>query len=128
MRKRGSRSRESWVGLVARKLKGKALEVYDKMAAREMEDCEEFKADILRTYSLLPDAYCLQFRGERKRTGDSSLEFVRYLEHSYEKRITSKHVGSLGDQKQFINDANKELVPLLREKRCRKLKEDFMSR
>lgn len=43
-------SHERWVGLVAKKLKGKALEAYDKMSVRDTEDYEEFKADILPAY------------------------------------------------------------------------------
>ncbi|MPC91337.1 hypothetical protein E2C01_086365 [Portunus trituberculatus] len=37
-------SRETWVGLVVNKLKEKALEVYDKMSADDLDDYEKFKA------------------------------------------------------------------------------------
>ena len=50
---------ERWVGLVANMLKGKALDVYDRMFVSDLEDYEEFKADILRAYELRPEAYRL---------------------------------------------------------------------
>ncbi|MPC77090.1 hypothetical protein E2C01_071535 [Portunus trituberculatus] len=106
-------SRERWVGLVANKLKGNALEVYDKMLAHDLDHYEEFKADILR----------------RKRASDSYLECDRSLEQVFERWIASGGVDSLEALKvlvvmeQFIDIADKELVPLLREKRFRKLKE-----
>ncbi len=52
-------------------LKGKALEVYDRMSVEDLEDYEEFKVDILRAYELQPEAYRLQFRGGKKRPNDS---------------------------------------------------------
>ena len=122
-------SRERWVGLVANKLKGKALEVYDKMSADDLDDYNEFKADILRAYELRPEAYRLQFRGKRKRASDSYLECARSLEQVFERWIASEGVDSLEALKellvmeQFIDIADKELVPLLREKRFRTLKE-----
>ncbi|XP_045114813.1 protein FAM200A-like [Portunus trituberculatus] len=51
--------KERWVGLVANMLKGKALEVYDRMSVEDLNEYEEFKADILRAYELRPEAYRL---------------------------------------------------------------------
>ncbi|MPC78309.1 hypothetical protein E2C01_072793 [Portunus trituberculatus] len=48
---------ESRVGLVANKLTGKALHVYDRMVVADLEKYEEFMADILRAYELRPEAY-----------------------------------------------------------------------
>ena len=47
---------ERWIRLVANKLKGKALEAYDKMSVDDLEDYEESKTDILRAYELRPEA------------------------------------------------------------------------
>ncbi len=43
-------SQERWVSIVAKMLKGKALEVYDRMSVEDLEDYEEFKTDMLRAY------------------------------------------------------------------------------
>ena len=120
---------ERWVGLVANMLKGKALEVYDRMSVEDLNEYEEFKADILRAYELRPEAYRLQFRNGRKRAGDSYLECARYLEESFEKWVASEQAITYHELKelvvmeQFINVTEKELVPLLREKRFKSLKE-----
>ncbi len=47
-------------------LKGKAIEVYDRMSVEDLEDYEEFKADILRVYELRSEACRLQFRRHKK--------------------------------------------------------------
>ncbi len=120
---------ERWVGLVANMLKGKALEVYDRMSVEDLDDYEEFKADILRAYELRPEAYRLQFRNSKKRPGDSYLECARYLEESFEKWLASERTTTYRELKelmimeQFTNVAERELVPLLREKRFKSLKE-----
>ena len=120
---------ERWTSLVANKLKGKALEAYDKMSTEDLDDYRQFKADILRVYELRPEAYRLQFREKRKTAGDSYLECARGLERVFEQWIASEQVDSLADLKelivleQFIAIADRELVPLLREKRHRTLKE-----
>lgn len=120
---------ERWVGLVANKLKGKALEAYDKMSVRDLADYFEFKADILRAYELRPEAYRLKFRGGKKRASDSYQDCARFLEQTFERWVMSEGVETLAGLKelmvmeQFINVADKELVPLLREKRFKTLKE-----
>ncbi len=45
--------------MVANTVKGKALEVYDMMSIDDLEDCEEFKADILISYKLWLETYRL---------------------------------------------------------------------
>ena len=52
---------ERWVGLVANKLKGRALEAYDNMSVEDLESYEDFKAYILRAYELRPKANRLKF-------------------------------------------------------------------
>ena len=117
------------MGLVANMLKGKALDVYDRMSVDDLEDYEDFKADILRAYELRPEAYRLQFRNSKKRPGDSYLECARYVEESFEKWLASERTTSYRELKelmimeQFVNVAERELVPLLREKRFKSLKE-----
>ena len=118
-----------WVGLVINKLKGRALEVYDNMSAEDLESYEDFKADILRAYELRPESYRLRFRGGKKRPGDSYLECAHHLEQAFKRWIMSEGVDTLCDleelmvMEQFINAADKKLVPLLREKRFKTLKE-----
>ena len=120
---------ERWVSLVANALKGKALDVYDRLSVRDLGDYEEFKNHILRAYELRPEAYRLQFRGSKKRAGDSYLECARHLEEVFEKWVRSEQVTTYDELKelvvmeQFINVADKDLVPLLREKRFKTIKE-----
>lgn len=83
---------ERWVGLVAKKLGGKALEAYDTMSVQDMEDFEEFKADNLRTYKLRPKIYRLQFRNGRKGVGDSYIDCARYVEQVFKRWIASEQV------------------------------------
>ena len=93
--------RDRWVGLVANMLKGKALEVYDRMSVEDLDDYEEFKADILRAYELRPEAYRLQFRNSKKRPGDSYLECARYVEESFEKRLASERTTTYRELKEL---------------------------
>ena len=100
---------------MANKLNGRALETYDNMSAEDLENYEDFKADILRAYKLRPEAYRLRFRGG-KRSGDSYLECARHLEQAFKRWIMSEGVDTLRDleelmvMEQFINAADKELV------------------
>ena len=80
---------ERWVGLVANKLKGKVLEVYDNMSVADLNVYEDFKADILRAYELRPETYCLKFRDGKKRPGDSYLECARHLEQAFKRWTAS---------------------------------------
>ena len=114
---------------MANKLKGRALEAYDNMSVDNFDMYKDFKADILRAYELRPEAYRLKFRGGKKRPSDSYLECARHLEQAFKRCIFSEGVDILYDleelmvMKQFIDVADKELVPLLREKRFKTLKE-----
>ena len=82
---------------MANKLKGKALEAYSKMSARDMEDYDEFKADILRVYELRPEAYRLQFQGGKKRAVESYRDCAQYLEHTFWNWIASERVETRSD-------------------------------
>ena len=119
---------ERWVGLVTNKLKGRALESYDNISVEDLDVYEDFKADILRAYELRSEAYRLKFRGGKKRSGDSYLKCARHLEQAFKRWTTSEGVDTLHNlelmvMEQLINVADKELVPLLREKRFKTLKE-----
>ena len=46
---------DRWVGLLANKLKGRALEIYDNMSVENLESFADFKADILRAYDCGPN-------------------------------------------------------------------------
>ena len=80
---------ERWIGLVANKLKGRALEAYDNMSVEDLDVYEDFKADILTAYELRPEAYRLKFRGGKKIPGDSYLECARHLEQAFKRWTTS---------------------------------------
>ena len=118
-----------WVGLVVSALKGKALEVYDRMSVEDLASYEEFKADILRAYELRPEAYRLQFRESRKKQGDSYLECARYMEETFDKWMASERadtyqrVRELLVLEQFVNGAERDIATRLKEKRFTSLKE-----
>lgn len=120
---------ENWVLCVANKLKGKAVEAYAKISSRDMEDCEEFKAGILLPYEFRPEAYRLQFLGERKQASEYYKDFAHYLEQAFKRWIASEQEVSSSDleelmvMEQLINAGDKELVSLLRKKRFITLKE-----
>ncbi len=42
-------------------LKGKALEIYDRLSVEDLEDYQELKADILRAYELRPKVYIIRY-------------------------------------------------------------------
>ncbi len=73
------------------------MEVYDRMSAEDMEDCEEFKADTQRAYELWPEAYMLQVHGGKKRK-----ECARYFEETFEKWIASEQATSFRKLKELI--------------------------
>ena len=90
------------------------------MSVEDLDVYEDIKADILRAYELRLEAYRLKFRGGKKRPDDSYLECARHLEQAFKRWIVSEGVDTLHDleelmvMEQFINVADKELVPLLR--------------
>ena len=121
--------RERWVPLVSNVLKGKALEAYDRMSVEELQDYDTFKTDILKAYELRPEAYRLQFRGSRKRPGDTYVAYARHLEQSLAKWIRSECVVTKGDLEEliimehFTNMAEKDIGMKIREKRFKTVKE-----
>ena len=44
------------------------MEAYDRISVEDLEDYEEFKSTIFRVSELRLEAYCLQFRGARRKT------------------------------------------------------------
>ncbi|MPC72310.1 hypothetical protein E2C01_066610 [Portunus trituberculatus] len=45
--------------------KGNTLEIYDRMSVEDLKDCEESRSHNL--YELRPEAYRIEFPGEKKR-------------------------------------------------------------
>lgn len=67
---------------------------YGVTGLEDLEDYEEFKSTILKIYEVLPEAYRLQFRDDRKRPMDTYVAYTRYLEETFGKWLLIEDVNS----------------------------------
>lgn len=70
-------AREVWPLLLQCKLTGKAQEVCATLSLEDSLNYDMMKAAILRAYELVPEAYRQRFRGHKKNSNQSFVEFAR---------------------------------------------------
>lgn len=68
---------EVWSLLLQCRLVGKAMEVFSTLPLEESMQYETVKTAILRAYELVPEAYRQKFRGHRKSSSQTFVEFAR---------------------------------------------------
>ena len=86
--------REHWTLLLQSVVIGKAREIYTQLSLEQSSDYDKVKELILKAYELVPEAYRQKFRDCRKEPGQTHVEFARTKEQLFDRRCSSKKVGS----------------------------------
>lgn len=90
--------RKEWSVIAQTSFKGKARKVYDHLTFSQCSDYDYMKSEILKTYTLTPEAYRQSFRKVNKKPDESYLDFATRLEHSYLMWLRSCDVMTSGDE------------------------------
>lgn len=69
--------KECWALLLQCRLMGKALEVFSTLSLEDSLNYDAVKLAILRAYELVPEAYRQKFRGHKKNSSQTFVEFSR---------------------------------------------------
>lgn len=69
--------KECWALLLQCRLCGKALEVFSTLSLEDSLNYDAVKLAILRAYELVPEAYRQKFRGHKKNSSQTFVEFSR---------------------------------------------------
>ena len=85
---------ESWTTLIQTALRGKAQEVYASLSIEDCADYELVKANVLRSYEMVPEAYRQRFRNCRKDERQTYVEFFRQMETHFDRWNVAKGVDS----------------------------------
>ena len=69
--------KDQWVLLLQSVLKGKAQETYSALSVSDCDSYDTVKQAILKSYELVPEAYCQRFRNLKKSEGRTFVEYAR---------------------------------------------------
>ncbi|KAK3885664.1 hypothetical protein Pcinc_010150 [Petrolisthes cinctipes] len=85
--------RGAWLILLQRSFTGKALRTYTSLPARDIS-YETVKEEVLKAYTLVPEAYRQRFRGIARKYDETHLEFARNKRDAFTRWLRSKGVNS----------------------------------
>ena len=94
--------KENWPLLIQTALTGKAQKVYVALSDDNAKDYDIVKAEILRAYELVPEAYRQRFRGKQKDASRSYLDFAKEQETLFDKWCSSANVNTFASLRQLI--------------------------
>jgi hypothetical protein len=86
--------KDQWTMLLQTALSGKALDAYSALPIANIADYDMVKAEILRTYELVPEAYRQKFRKLQKGQSVSYVEFAREKRILFERWLESQKIES----------------------------------
>ena len=75
--------RKEWSVIAQTSFTGKARKVYDNLTFSQCADYDYMKSEILKIYTLTPEAYRQTFRKVHKKPEESYMDFATRLEHSF---------------------------------------------
>ena len=116
---------ERWALALGSRLTGRALEVYHTLPASEARDYKVLKREILKRYSLTPEAYRQKFRKACREENETYRDFAYKLKREFSRWCESEGVDSFeGLQEllileQFKNSASERLRTHLTEREVR---------
>ncbi|KAK0152899.1 hypothetical protein N1851_005430 [Merluccius polli] len=119
--------KEAWAPLLQSKLTGKAREVMNKLPLSDSLDYEVLKAAVLRTYSLVPEAYRQRFRAYRKFHDKTFVEFASEKETLFYRWLKATEVSDFESvcelvlMEEFKNSLSERVVTYLNEQKPVKL-------
>ena len=109
-------------------LKGKALEVYSRLAIADAMDYEKLKIALLRRFQMTEEGYKVKFRTSRPEKSESPSQFAARLEDYLDKWIkmaevenTYQDLKELILREQILISCCKDLAVFLKERKCNKL-------
>ena len=94
--------RKKWTLLVQTALKGKAQKIYAGLSDEDAKDYEIVKAEVLKSYELVSEAYRQKFRNRRKENDRSHIEFAKEQEMMFDKWCASANASTFQALKQLI--------------------------
>ncbi len=94
--------KEVWSLLLQCKLIGKAQEVCSTLSLEESLKYESMKSAILRAYELVPEAYRQKFRGHKKNSTQTFVEFARDKGILFDKWCTASKVRDFNELRELV--------------------------
>ncbi|KAL1254352.1 hypothetical protein QQF64_016581 [Cirrhinus molitorella] len=94
--------KDLWAILLQCRLVGKALEVFSTLSIEESLNYETVKSTILRAYELVPEAYRQKFRGHKRKSGQTYVEFAREKATLFDKWCTASKIDSFESLRELI--------------------------
>jgi len=91
-----------WSLLLQCKLIGKAQEVCSTLSLEESLKYESMKSAILRAYELVPEAYRQKFRGHKKNSAQTFVEFAREKGILFDKWCTASKVSDFNELRELV--------------------------
>uniref|UniRef100_A0A672PHY8 CCHC-type domain-containing protein n=1 Tax=Sinocyclocheilus grahami TaxID=75366 RepID=A0A672PHY8_SINGR len=94
--------KELWALLLQCRLVGKALEVFSTLSVEDSLNYETVKLAILRAYELVPEAYRQKFRGHKKNSCQTFVEFAREKSLLFDKWCSATKTGDFDSLRELI--------------------------
>ena len=91
-----------WTLLLQSVLVGKAQETYSALSVEDCSNYEVLKAEILKAYELVPEAYRQKFRNLQKLSSQTYVEFANDKQTLLDRWCASLHVDSLCKMRELI--------------------------
>ena len=121
---------DHWAINLSALLKGRALEVYSRIAPYDADDYEVLKSALLKRYRLTQEGFRLKFRSARPEDGETAPQFVVRLDNLFTRWVdlakvekTYNGIRDLLIREQFINASSKELALFIKERQPKDVNE-----
>ena len=121
---------EEWAISLSALLKGKALDVYSRLAVDQANDYEILKEALLKRFHLTAVGFRQKFRETKPETGETAPQFIARLDNIFTRWIemdkTEKIYDGIKDlvlREQFLNKCTTELRLFLEERKPRNVKD-----
>ncbi len=94
--------KDVWSLLLQCKLMGKALEVCSTLSLEESVKYDSVKSAILRAYELVPEAYRQRFRGHKRNSTQTFVEFAREKGMLFDKWCAASKVNDFNSLRELV--------------------------
>ena len=94
--------KENWATLIHCRLTGKALKAFNTLSEDELSSFETIKAEVLKVYELVPEAYRQRFRDLHKASGQTFVDFARVKVDYFNKWLEAAGAKTTDEIKEVI--------------------------
>jgi hypothetical protein len=115
--------RDDWATNLSALLKGKALDVYSRLAPSQANDYDLLKDALLKRFQLTEDGFRQKFRSGKPETGETASQFVVRLDNYLDRWMALGNVSQTFDalkdlllREQFLLSCGKGLLLFLKER------------